>query len=112
MGKPATNARGKAIEHERKTGQIANMQQLGWVARRRSKVDGKCLEFTKGERFKGGEWWRLSRSAEGNWYAARNSMTTTRYPIVKKVRSPSFDGPVTLAVWLSMEIANDTVRFD
>ena len=97
-----------AAEHERRTGMRANMQALGWRCGKRSKIDGVPLFFQQGSNNQG---WKISKTRAGRWYCAKLTKPAA-WPITKKVTGPDFDGPVAAALWLQVEIANDTVRFD
>ncbi len=110
MARARTTARtmAAAAEHEARTGMRANMQQLGWTPYKRSKIDGSPLWFIKGGLNNG---WRVSKTTAGEWYCSR-VLKPYKYPITRRVTGPTFPGPVAAALWLQVEIANDTVRFD
>jgi hypothetical protein len=101
----------KARDHERRTGMIANMQSMGWRVKRRSKIDGTPLEFVKGS-FPS-DYWSINKDRQGKWKATKFRIPPGgRYPSHWQADLPMFEGPVTLAVFLSVEISNESVRFN
>lgn len=106
--------RGKgSANHELRTGQVGNMRSLGWSpSRRRPTVDGVPSEFYKLDPSKNEGRWLINRNRQGKYKVQHKHMAPgNRWPTVRNVVCPTFDGPVTAALWLRVEISNG-VRFD
>lgn len=99
-----------AAEHERRTGMRTNMRALGWRLFGTTTIDGRPSAFVRGT-VGSAEWWQVRTNRQGRWYCRRLSKVGN-YPTNRKLTGPDFDGPVAAALWLQVEIANDTVRFD
>lgn len=96
------------IEHERKTGMIANMKLLGWYLAERHKITGLPRVFRlKDPRSPGDTWFQLQWMVKKREWRLQQMYRRpgAQFP-TSKIIGPMFPGPVAAASWLQLEIAN------
>lgn len=99
---------GPVIEHERKTGMIANMKLLGWHLAERHYKTGLPKVFRMVDpRDPGAAWFHLQWMVKKQeWRIQRMYCRPGACFPTSKIIGPMFPGPVAAASWLQLEIAN------
>lgn len=94
-------------EVEARTGCCANMRQLGFIPTKYT-LAGEPTRFADQL---ADTYFVIRRTPQKTWRIARVE-PRGRWTHERKVIAPTFAGPVAAAIWLKLEIENETIRFD